>query len=178
MAICNKASSSSDNRIVTLKFKRSELLYDVSNYSFVEADILPQDAEHVKHQVFDIVQDGNVDRVTRIINLAISECVEMLYPYTRQDIGGQAKELNDILIEPEEYVISLSLPSTFSMTTVDLLENLIHEFLVCRVLEDWLSITLPQSMERWSNKVLGLKDRIRTSLVSRTGKVQRKLKPW
>lgn len=178
MAICNKASSSSDNRIVTLKFKRSELLYDVSNYSFVEADILPQDAEHVKHQVFDIVQDGNVDRVTRIINLAISECVEMLYPYTRQDIGEQAKELNDILIEPEEYVISLSLPSTFSMTTVDLLENLIHEFLVCRVLEDWLSITLPQSMERWRNKVLGLKDKIRTSLVSRTGKVQRKLKPW
>ena len=70
-------------KTVTLTFKRSELLYDVENYSFVEGDIMETENEHARHQVFDIGQSGNVNRVTRVLNLTHAECVEMLYPYTR-----------------------------------------------------------------------------------------------
>lgn len=179
MGCCqNQNTSEKRNKLVTLTFKRAELLYDASNYSFVEADIMPQDEEHTKHQVFDIAQDGNVDRVTRVLNLAHSECVELLFPYTKEDIPDEEQALNDVLVEPDEYKICLSLPSTFSMTTVKMLEHSIHEFLVCRVLADWMSITLPASTGHWTDKVDELKTKIRTSLVSRTGKVRRKLKPW
>lgn len=169
---------SEQKRTATLRFKRAELLYDVSNYAYVEADILPEDAEHSKHQVFDITQEGNVDRVTRVLNLAISECVEALYPYAKYEIPDSGAELDDILTNPEEYVIKLSLPETFSMTTVQLLENLIHELLVCRVLADWLSITLPQSADRWRMKAEEAKGKLQTSLVSRLKGIRRKLKPW
>lgn len=175
---CKQYAEQNKKKIVTLIFKRAELIYDISNYSFVEADILPQEQEHAKHQVFDIAQDGNVDRVTRVLNLVHAECVELLYPYAKEEIPDTEEVLDDILKEPEEYKIRLSLPNTFSMTTVRMLEHFIHEFLVCRILADWMSITLPASAGRWEAKANDLKDKIRSSLLSRTDKVKRKLKPW
>ena len=163
---------------VTLSFKRKELVYDACNYSFVEADILPEGDECRRHQVFDIGQDGNADRVTRVLNMAYAECVEMLYPYSKEEIPDGQEALDDVLQEPEVYEIGLVLPGTFSLTTVRMLEALIHEYLVCRVLADWMSITNPESEARWEKKFTLLRDKIRTSLVSRTAKVRRKLKPF
>lgn len=161
-----------------LVFRRAELLYDVENYSFVEGDIMQEDDEHAKHQVIDIGQEGNVDRVTRVLNLAHSECVEMLYPYTKTEIPDEQEALDDVLAIPEEYTIELTLPVSFSLSTLKLLKHLIHEYLVCQVLSDWMSITNPKSQANWEGKKNTLKTKIQTSLVSRSGKVRRKLKPF
>ena len=162
----------------TLTFKRAELIYDASNYSFVEADIMPEGDECRRHQVFDIGQAGNVDRVTRVLNTAHAECVEMLYPYTKEEIPDEQEALDDVLKEPETYEIKLTLLETFSLTTLRLLEELIHEYLVCRVLADWMSITNPESEAKWEKKFAALRNKIRTTLMSRTGKTRRKLKPF
>lgn len=175
---CSDNSSKQSAKLVTLTFKRSELLYDAENYSFVEGDIMSTENIHAKHQVFDIGQSGNVDRVTRVLNLAHSECVEMLFPYTKEEIPDEQEALNDILKEPEEYNILLSLPDGFSLSTVKLLKHLVHEYLVCRVLADWMSITNPSSQANWENKLSSIKQKIQTSLVSRSGKIRRKMKPW
>lgn len=171
-------NSQQQTKPVTLTFKRQELIYDAANYSFVEGDIMKADDEHARHQVSDIAQKGNIDRVTRVLNLAHAECVEMLFPYTHEEIADKQEALNDVLTSPEEYNIVLHLPYTFSFTTVKLLQNLIHEYLVCRVLADWMSITNPSSEANWERKFESLQSKIRTSLVSRTGKVKRKLKPF
>lgn len=167
-----------EKKEVTLTFKRQELLYDASNYSFVEADIIPEGDECRRHQVFDIAQDGNVNRVTRVLNMAHAECVEMLYPYTKEEIPDEQEALDDVMQEPEVYEIKLSLPAGFSLTTVKMLENLIHEYLVCRVLADWMSITNPDSEGTWEKKFVTLRNKIQTSLLSRRGHVRRKLKPF
>ncbi len=163
---------------VTLLFKRAELLYDAENYSYVEGDIMKTDNEHARHQVFDIGQEGNIDRVTRVLNLAHSECVEMLYPYTKEDVPDKQEPLNDMLIAPEQYVIELLLPDGFSITTVRLLEHLIHEYFVCRVLADWMSITNPGSQRNWEDKLANIKSRVQSTLMSRRGRMRRKLKPF
>ena len=162
----------------TLTFKRAELIYDASNYSFVEADIMPEGDECRRHQVFDIGQAGNVDRVTRVLNTAHAECVEMLYPYTKEEIPDEQEALDDVLKEPETYEIKLTLPETFSLTTLRLLEELIHEYLVCKVLADWMSITNPESEANWQRKFTTLREKIRTALVSRTKMIRRKLSPF
>ena len=162
----------------TLTFKRKELIYDAENYSFVEGDIMKADDEHARHQVFDIAAEGNIDRVTRVLNLAHAECVEMLFPYTKSEIPDTQTALDDVLTAPEAYDIVLNLPMGFSMTTVQLLKHLIHEYLVCRVLADWMSITNPGSKANWEEKFLSLKTKIQTAVMSRTGTVRRKLKPF
>ena len=136
------------------------------------------DDEHARHQVFDITQNGNVDRVTRVLNLAHAECVEMLFPYTKQELPDRQDSLNDKLIAPEEYHIVMNLPNGFSFTTVKLLQSMLHEYLVCRVLSDWMSITNPSSQANWEAKFRELKTKIQTSLVSRAGKIRRKCKPF
>ena len=170
--------NSSRQKTVTLTFKRSELLYDVENYSFVEGDIMETENEHARHQVFDIGQSGNVNRVTRVLNLTHAECVEMLYPYTKEEISDEQEALDDILVAPEEYHIVLTLPEDFSLSTVKLLKHLIHEYLICKVLADWMSITNPSSKANWEEKIMSIRAKIQTSLMSRKGKIKRKLKPF
>ena len=164
--------------MVTLVFDRAELVYDAENYSFVEGDIMKTDDEHVRHQVFDIGQSGNIDRVTRVLNLAHTECVEMLFPYTKQELPDEAVALDNELAAPEAYGIEMRLPIGFSMTTVQLLKNLIHEYMVCRVVADWMSITNPSSRANWEEKFMTMKKKIQTCVMSRNGKVKRKLKPF
>lgn len=173
---CNKRQKRTKE--VTLVFKRAELLYDVENYSYVEGDIMNPENGHAQHQVFDIGQSGNVDRVTRVLNLAHSECVEMLYPYTKREVPEEQKPLYDILAEPENYIIEMSLPEEFSITTVRLLENLIHEYLVYRVLADWLSITYPEKQRNWEEKLAAARMKMQTVLVSRRSALRRKLQPF
>lgn len=178
MSYCNESPRiSPQSRIVTLTFKREELLYDVKNYSYVIGDTLGEEAEHGRHQLFDIGEPGNVDRGTRVLNLAHAECVEMLYPYTKEGVA-ECDAYCDRLKEPNTYYITLDLPRGFSTTTVELLEHLIHEYLVCRVLSDWLSITCPEKQEVWDIKVSQLREKIQASLVSRCGVTKRKCKPF
>ena len=171
-------NSRQQSKTATLTFKRTELLYDAENYSFVEGDIMKADDEHARHQVFDIAAKGNIDRVTRVLNLAHAECVEMLFPYSKEEIPEGQEAMTDVMTAPEEYHIVLNLPDGFSLTTLKLLTHLVHEYLVCRVLADWMSITNPGSQANWEEKFRELKTKIQTSLVSRTGKIRRKFKPF
>ena len=171
-------SESRQPKVVELIFKRTELLYDAENYSFVEGDIMKADDEHARHQVIDIVAEGNIDRVTRVLNLAHAECVEMLFPFSKEDIPEGQEVMDSDLVAPEVYSIVLNLPEDFSLTTLKLLTHLVHEYLVCRVLADWMSITNPGSQENWEEKFKSLKTKIQTSIVSRIGKVRRKCKPF
>lgn len=161
-----------------LSFKRSELLYDIQNYAFVEGDITPTDNIHVQHQIFDIGEEGNIDRVTRILNLAYSECVEMLYPYSQKIIPDTQEPLNDILTEPEVYNITLVLPEEFSQTTLDILRHLIHEYLISKVLADWMGIINNNNRSYWEYKINELRLKIQSSVVARRGKITRKLQPF
>lgn len=166
-----------DGKNVTIVFKRDQLLYDISNYAFVEGDIMGEDAEHARHQVKDIAEEGNVDRVTRVLNLAHDECVEQLYPYTKEDVED-GELIDDAFVAPEEYTIKMQVPDGFAKSTLNLVRTLIHEYMVCRVLQDWLSITFPNSAQNWEQKTILLKKKMRTALMSRTKIMRRKLKPF
>lgn len=156
-----------------LTFYREELLLDIENYTFVTGDIMPVEDEHLKHQVFDVAQDGNDELVTRVLNLGHAECVEALYPYTKAPCVRD-EELDDKLVTPEKYEIDLTLPNQFSRTTVLLLKELIHDYLVCRVLVEWLGITCPSAQPFWRERLEELKSRMKTALLGRRAPYRRK----
>lgn len=176
----NSTGLTARTKTVKLLFKRSELLYDIKNYAYVEGDVMQVNTEHDRHQVQDIGETGNIDRVTKVLDLAYAESVEALFPYTKQDVeqvtemdnmptvvydeepsdeGGDEVFTNE---KPEEtksqdYEIQLLVPDAYSKTTVTLLVRYIHEYMVCRVLADWMSITNPhrhRSGKRRSKKCL------------------------
>ena len=163
-------------KYVDLTFYRDELLYDIKNYCYIESHVMEENAEEAKHTVADVGETGNVDRVTRLLNLYFSEVVESLYPYTKTEINKTTD--SDVFTEPEKYEVHLSLPESMSITTVRLMRDLIHEFLVCMVVGDWLSITNQKSSETWVEKGMYAKERLRSIVNSRGGVIRRKSHPF
>lgn len=165
------------NKEAILNFEREQLLYDIKNYCFVEGDLMERNDEHAKHQTFDVGEEGNIDRVTRVLDLAFASCVELCYPYSKKELRDYNRR-DDELEEEDEYVLRLKLPNGFSSTTIDLLEKLIHEYLVYRVVADWMSITKPESEANWRRKIEEAEQQIKSSLHGRTGRVRRTLNPF
>lgn len=166
-----------DGRLnAVLGFKRDQLLYDIKNYAFIEGSVMDTESNHNRHMVQDVGESGNVDRVTRVLNLAVAECRELLYPYTKNDLHHT--DLNDDLREPPVYGIVLSVPTDFSQTTLYLLEHLIHEYLVCKSLSDWMSITNPAKEQTWKAKAEDAEHEIRMNLHNRIAKARRRMHPF
>lgn len=165
---------------VELRFERDQLLYDIKNIAFVEGDVMLTEDEHDRHQVMDIGEDGNVDRVTRMIDLTIAKCTELLYPYSKTNIEEEETR-NDKLEEPAAYTIILLVPDDFSKSTVTYLEKLIHEFVVYNVLADWMSIANlknPASAKNWRGKMEDLEDDIRSTVNARMHRIRRTQTPF
>jgi hypothetical protein len=161
---------------ITLSFYRKNLLYDIENCAFVEGDIMPTDNENTRHQVIDIGQDANIDRVTRMLDLAFAECVEFMYPYTKVPCEDGTQD-ND-LRETSVYVVEMLVDADFSQSSTNLIAKLVHEYMVCRVLGDWLRITNPDNRSGWDVKAEEIKNQIRVRLNARCGRVRRRQTPF
>ena len=185
-------------KTVKMTFKREELLYDIRNNAYVEGDVMQAKTEHDRHQVQDIGEDGNIDRVTRVLDLAHAECEEALFPYTKENVE-QESEMDDTptYVEPVDetldeeftdetpdakptgdYVIRLLVPDEYSKTTVRLIVRYIHEYMVCRVLADWLSITNPPASANWKAKQDEALEGMKEAVNFRTCRVRRTLTPF
>lgn len=170
---CDKEA---DKIEATLHFIREQLLYDVANLGYVEGDVMTEDAPHPRHQTQDIIQEGSVDRVTRVLDLAHADCVEALYNYTKRDV--EESDMDDTLSEPEEYVIRLFLPKDFSQTTLNLIAKSVHEYLVACVMADWLSITNPPASAKWTERSKLLLDAIKNKMNHRNSITRRRMSPF
>lgn len=164
-------------KIVRMRFKRSELLYDIANVAFVEGDVMPELMQHNKHLTQDITQKGNVDRVTRIMNVVVEECRMLLLPFTKTIIENDIK-VDNVLNIKEEYEIDLSVPENFPKGSVDYIAKLIHEFIVARVLHDWFLITNIEKANTWGMRATKYLDDIKNTANKRLTVLTRPLRPF
>ena len=179
MGCCCRNRNNPDNwkKTAVLTILRPELLQDIAGMGYVEGDMIKTDDEHERHQVQDIVEDGNVERVTRVLDLTFAEITELMYPYTKQPSADDAR-FNDIYREDEAYRLKLRLPDDFSDTTLRYIEKLAHELMTCRVMADWCSITKPSSADNWAAKAEGVKASIKSALLNRGNKTRRGMSPF
>lgn len=166
-----------EHKTITVDFilGRDNLLYDIANEAYIEGDLMPDEADKVKAILQDLTQDGNIDKTNRTMNIAVSECEEMLYPYTNREI--QAGDIDNRPAAPTEYHITARFPDTFSQTTADLLKGLLHEYVVGRVLADWLGSTKPEIVPKWLDRIGDIRLRIKQAMSIRRTKTRRKISP-
>lgn len=173
-------SDADDNkatRKVSLVFHRKQLLYDIKNYAYIEGHVWGEDNQHAQHTLVEIGEEGNVDRVNRILGVAHAAAVEMLYPYTKEE-PEEDEVICDRMWTPTDYNIEMTVPVTMSRTTLHLLNRLIHEFMVARVIYDWLSITHPEAARNWLDKALEAQEEINSVKNSRIGVLHRPSHPF
>ncbi len=175
---CNCASikSSDENtRIVRLRFLRNQLLYDIKNYAYVESDVMGEEKQHARHVTAEICEEGNVDRVSRILAVVHASVIELLYPYTKSE--PIEEEIDNCLLSPEVYTVEMHVPVTMSRSTIHLLSRLIHEYMVYRVLSDWLSITNMEASSNWLAKAEATEREIKR-VKNQRGVFTRATHPW
>ena len=164
-------------RTVELSFDSAGLLYDAANCAYVEGEILPEESpSHVRHIVQDLAEGGNADRAWRVLSIAHARAVELLYPYTKREVATM--RLDDRAGRPAAWHIAMTVPEGFSQTTLDYLVKLVHDWLVCCVVHDWLSITHPEKASVWKAKSSELEEEIRGAVNMMRGVIRRKLHPF
>ena len=134
-----------------------------------------EEKQHAQHVLAEIGEEGNVDRVSRILAVVHAAVIEMLYPYTKAE--PIEEEIDNCLYAPDAYEIELNVPTAMSRTTLHLLSRLIHEYMVYRVLADWLSITNPEAAANWLEKAEATEKEI-SKAKNQRGVFTRKTHPW
>lgn len=187
-----------------LVITRKSLVYDISNIAYVMADVntpvgnisyagtlaataVKDNSEkrdpHSLHQLFDICNEGNIDRVNRIIDLAFSiakallegkaliptigiQSVISLNPinafyennsdqkeaFIHENSSDKEEGINKRKEAFHEFLEIHLQKGRFKRHRLPMLRETVREFIICMVLADWLSITLPELAGVWKAK--------------------------
>lgn len=134
-----------------MKLTKKALLYDISNLAYLIADT-GEDGRHTLHRVRDICEDGNIDRISRLLGLAFTEILDILKPI----VESPAMDVNhDFTAVPRDYEIKFRKETKLSSVVRMRIKETAREYMVSRVLADWLSLTLPETAETCKTR-LGL----------------------
>ena len=165
------------DRVLILELKRKELAYDIQNLGYIIRDSMKRESPEEGRNISDIMEDGNADRIQRILDLAYAEVMRVLSPYVDHRVEADAYG-NDILNEPTSYYVFVTLKHTMPGTTENLLRVYVHEFMVAFTMADWLAVVAPEQAAVWAGKAQGLEESIRGCMSARKTITQIKPSPW
>ncbi len=162
-------NSDKETEIVRTKLSKEDILYDIANLGYIEGDVVGEDAIHVKHVIQDICQEGNVDRVERILELVWLRCLDILSPVSAPD---EELDRYEVLVAVKRIVLRRHSAAVRSIPA------LVRELMTATVLWEWLGISNARAAEKWGIKCEDLWDRLRSIVLRLQSPVRRPLSPW
>lgn len=165
------------NLTATLSFKRDAILFDIANNGYVIADVMPYDDTKKAQYVADVVEDGNVDIITRKMDMAYYAVKDLLRSWTKT-IPQDNSTLDNTFSETAQYNIVLTYPDSVTMGTLEKLRTLIHEYMVSRTLFEWLLVTSREERDVWGMKYKSLEGEISQCMAARGKAIYRKVGPY
>ena len=104
--------------------------------------------------------------------LAHAECVEMLFPYAMKEITD-SEEVKD-----DGYSIVITVSKEMSQTTVSLVERQINEYIVSRLIAEWMMVCNIDSHSYWLERYTSIRKQINRTLLSRMKPLRRTSRPF
>lgn len=143
---------------VMIELQKKELVFDIRNTAAAYADSISSSVEdsHLIHNVYDVGEDGNRDKLARILDSAVEDCKELLYRFTKMEMLGSGFDSNEWeecigspTNEEESYYLAMRMPNGFSQTSVHTMTVYIHDYIVNQCLYEWLMIVYPDGADRF-----------------------------
>lgn len=127
-----------------------ELLFDIQNKTYIIGQSKLSDSSKTAETVYNIQQSDDIDdnyQVKRSLTSAYSTLLSALSEYLSSN-----NTMTDNIIKPEiekysTLVINLSLPDNFDNTSLDSLNDSIHDYLVAKSIGDWFTMTNKEDAE-------------------------------
>ena len=129
---------------MTIDIKSDEVLQDIRSAAWLEAELHPELDRHHRHEMADICENGNIERVWRVLGTATAEIRvalhKMLAPQTT------VSTVNDLdCPDRRNFTISNPLPTA----TIAYIKEKIHEYLVAAVMADRTAVIIPAAADVW-----------------------------
>lgn len=143
---------------VMIELLKKELVYDIKNTAYTYADSISSSVAdpHLIHNIYDVGEDGNRDKLARILDSAIEDCRELLFRYTKMEMLGGGFDSNEweecigsSTNDEDAYYLAMRTPSGFSKTSVHTMTVYIHDYIVNQSLYEWLMIVYPGGADRF-----------------------------
>lgn len=164
------------SKIQHIKLYFSELFFDARNKTYLAAR--GAEMSHKQEAYAQLTEDeSEKEQFRRSLSTAMAECVEALYPYTKMAVQDNV-ETTDKLKEDIVYDITLSLPDGMSETTITLVTNLLHDYLVYRTLSDWYNLIGQGSSDSWLLRADASLEQIRIRMNARINRIRRTQTPF
>lgn len=172
---------------VMIELLKKELVYDVKNTAYTYADSISSSVAdpHLIHNIYDVGEDGNRDKLARILDSAIEDCREMLFRYTKMEMlggGFDSNEWEECIGSPtneeESYYLAMRMPNGFSQTSVHTMMVYIHDYIVNQCLYEWLMIVYPDGADRFWALVEDKKQKIKDASNRSAGRPRIRLHPF
>lgn len=174
------------NRVM-IELRKQEIVYDIKNTAYIFADSQTrQDTEpHSLHNVFDVAEAGNMDRLARILDSAVEDCREMLYRFCKVDMRGGGFDTNEWeecagspTNNEEAYYLVMVVPENFSASSVHTMTVYIHDFLVYQSLYEWMSLVYPDGAEQFKLLAEEKKQKYKDASIRTMGHARIRLHPF
>lgn len=162
----------------TITIYAHSIIDKIKDLAYIHAQSMT-DVDDVKKAAYmDIAQDRNIERSKHMMELAISECVDMLSGMSKVTCSfREAADNHDDGIRPK-YIIRLSIPDNLPKSVIQSIGYQVEEYIIGRIMQDWSELTIPDVSQIWANKALSAERAIREVRLFRVGQITRKLSPF
>lgn len=144
--------------MLELCIRSDEVIADIRSAAWLEQELHPELDRHRRHQMADICEPDNVERVWRVLGIAIAEIrlvlLKILQP--RDDLLP-ANELE----RPSEWRFAFRF--RIAPDVMEFLKEKIHEYLVAMVMADRAAVIIPQCADIWHDRTTETLSALRTS---------------
>lgn len=122
-----------------------EVLDDIRSAAWLESETHPDSNLHQRHEMADICEKDNIERVWRLLGVCDSEVRLTLRKMLKlRDDKIQQNDLNS----PDRWVYEFR--SSLLPNVGAYLKDKIHEFMVASVMSDRMKVLLPEASNSWT----------------------------
>ena len=125
----------------------NEVIADIRSAAWLEQELHPQLDRHRRHQMADICEAGNDDRVWRRLGLCVAEIRREVVRILRQEKDPVP---SNVLLSPESWTFQLLFP--LHASSIDFMREKIHEYLVASVMADRTEVIIPTASPIWRER--------------------------
>lgn len=148
-------------KTITLAFKKSEILYDVENASYLVGNSRSDGSNF--EQVSNIQNSGegeDMNFILRSIDSAFGKAKTILSRFINE---SATTVINTLIGDSGDLSIALKVMDAFNEASTDILKSSIHEYIVASCLEDWFANMKSEDVTIYQNRK---KDAYATILVA------------
>lgn len=172
---------------VMIELTKEELVHDIKNTAYAFADSMQTvDTDpHSIHNIYDVAEDGNRDKLARILDSTVEDCRELLFRFCKEELTGGGFESNEWeecigspTHEDEAYYLSMKMPKGISKTSIHTMTVYIHDYIVYQSLYEWLMLVFPSGADRLWVLAEEKKQKIKDASYRSVGRSRIRLHPF